>query len=42
VYKLKVADNEVAYVRGLSGIKERPDTYDGMIFIFKEKRIMSF
>jgi len=42
IYKLKVADNEVAYARGLSGIKERPTDFDGMIFIFKDKRIMSF
>ncbi len=42
LYKLKVADNETAYAKGLSGITKRPDNFDGMIFIFKEKRIMSF
>ncbi len=41
-YKLKIADNETLYAKGLSGIKEKPAEYDGMIFIFKEKRIMSF
>lgn len=42
IYKLKIADNEVAYTKGLSGIKEKPKNYDGMIFIFKEKRILRF
>jgi len=41
-YKLKIADNETAYAKGLSGVKEKPTEYDGMIFIFKQKRIMSF
>jgi len=42
LYKLKVADNETAYAKGLSGITKRPSDYDGIIFIFKEKRIISF
>jgi len=41
-YKLKIADNEAAYAKGLSGLREKPTDYDGMIFIFKEKHIMSF
>ncbi len=42
VYKLKVADTKGLHIKGLSNIKERPDDYDGMIFMFKEKRIVSF
>jgi len=42
VYKLKVADTTGLHVKGLSNIKERPEDYDGMIFMFKEKRIVSF
>ena len=42
IYKLKIADNEAAYAKGLAGVKDKPTDYDGMIFIFKEKRIRSF
>lgn len=42
IYKLKIADNEASHIKGLSGIKEKPNNYDGMIFIFKDKRIISF
>jgi len=41
-YRLKVADNQAAWSKGLSGIKEKPSGYDGMIFIFPNKQIRPF
>ncbi len=42
VYKLKIADDESEWQKGLSGLKTKPANYDGMIFIFPDKRIRSF
>ena len=39
VYKLKIASNETDQLKGLSGIKTKPDSYDGMLFVFKDKKI---
>jgi len=42
MYKLKIADNQTSWSKGLSGIKEKPTNYDGMIFIFPNKQIRPF
>lgn len=42
MYKLKIADNQTSWTKGLSGIKEKPKNYDGMIFIFPNKQIRPF
>jgi len=42
VYKLKIASTEAEQIKGLSGIKKKPDHYDGMFFTFKNKQIMAF
>ncbi len=42
MYKLKIADNQTLWAKGLSGVKERPKDYDGMIFIFPNKQIRPF
>lgn len=42
VYRLKIANNAISWAKGLSGIKTKPQNYDGMIFIFPNKQIRSF
>jgi len=42
MYKLRIADNPALWSKGLSGIKEVPTDYDGMIFIFPNKQIRPF
>ncbi|MEK7673837.1 MAG: DUF192 domain-containing protein [Patescibacteria group bacterium] len=40
-YKLLVADNRLRWTKGLSGIKKL-DGYDGMLFVFPDKKIKTF
>jgi hypothetical protein len=41
-YNLKVVNTPDQHRKGLSEIKDVPDDYDGMLFVFEEKEVKTF